>query len=130
LIADGKSLRSACAKLGLDTPSTHRLIQADPASVTAYDAAKDLRNELGGEEALDIRDQMKSGEIAPDVGRAMLDAIKWAYARMSPKHWGDRVAHEHTGKDGGPIQTESKLDVEGLTVEQKRALASIPVLGR
>lgn len=35
----------------------------------------------------------------------------------------DRV--EHTGKDGGPIQTVGKVDLSGLTLEQKRALASI-----
>lgn len=35
----------------------------------------------------------------------------------------DRV--EHTGKGGGPIETVGKVDLSGLTLEQKRALASI-----
>lgn len=35
----------------------------------------------------------------------------------------DRV--EHTGKGGGPIETVGKIDLSGLTLEQKRALASI-----
>lgn len=42
------------------------------------------------------------------------------------KHLGmfkDRV--EHTGADGGPIKTEGRVDVSGLTPEQLRALASV-----
>jgi hypothetical protein len=29
---------------------------------------------------------------------------------MAPKKYGDRVAMEHTGKDGGPIQTMEVSD--------------------
>lgn len=36
-----------------------------------------------------------------------------------------RERFEHTGKDGAPIQTESRLDLSGLDPEQLRALASI-----
>lgn len=45
------------------------------------------------------------------------------------KEIGDRLdgkpAQSITGADGGPI--ESKVDVTGLSIEQLRALASIPV---
>lgn len=34
---------------------------------------------------------------------------------------------EHTGAEGGPIQTATRIDTSGLTDEQLRALASIPV---
>jgi hypothetical protein len=29
--------------------------------------------------------------------------MKWAAGRMAPKVWGDKVSHEVTGKNGGPI---------------------------
>jgi hypothetical protein len=43
--------------------------------------------------------------------------------------WGDTKSVELSGKDGKPIQSESKasLDVSGLTLEQLRAIASIPL---
>jgi phage terminase small subunit len=44
------------------------------------------------------------------------------------KHLGmfkERV--EHTGADGGVIQTHAEVDVSGLTLDQLRALAAIPV---
>ena len=34
---------------------------------------------------------------------------------------------EHTGKDGGPIETHGEVDVSALTLDQLRALASIPL---
>lgn len=40
--------------------------------------------------------------------------------------WG-KAEQPITGADGGPIQTESTLELNGLTTEQLRALASIPV---
>lgn len=52
-------------------------------------------------------------------------AIFWLKNR-DPEEWRDR--HELTGKDGGPIETEAKIDASGLSIEQLRALASISVL--
>ena len=44
--------------------------------------------------------------------------------------WQDKQTLEHTGADGGPVQTETKLDVTGLTDDQLRALSSIRVPGK
>jgi hypothetical protein len=43
----------------------------------------------------------------------------------------DKQDIEHTGKDGGPIKTESKVDIDmsGLTTEQLRAISSIKLNG-
>lgn len=41
--------------------------------------------------------------------------------------WQDKQTLEHTGADGGPIQSQATVDVTGLTPEQLQALASIPV---
>lgn len=37
-------------------------------------------------------------------------AAAWRLERSRPDHWGRRVAHELTGKDGGPVET--KVDIE------------------
>lgn len=36
---------------------------------------------------------------------------------------------EHSGPDGGPIETKSQIQVEGMTDEQLRALSSIKIQG-
>ena len=41
--------------------------------------------------------------------------------------WTDKSQTELTGAGGGPVQSETKLDISSLTNEQLRALASIPV---
>lgn len=38
--------------------------------------------------------------------RLQVDARKWAAAKLAPKKYGDRVATELTGRDGGPIETQ------------------------
>lgn len=40
--------------------------------------------------------------------------------------WKDTTQQELTGPDGGPIKTESRPDMSGLTSEQLAALAAIP----
>lgn len=35
--------------------------------------------------------------------------------------------HEHSGPNGSPIESNTRLNLSGMTVEQLRALASIPV---
>lgn len=39
--------------------------------------------------------------------------------------WRNKTETEHTGANGGPIQSETKLDLTGLSDDQLRALASI-----
>lgn len=38
--------------------------------------------------------------------RLRVDARKWAAAKLAPKKYGDRIAHEHGGAGGGPIPHE------------------------
>jgi hypothetical protein len=61
-------------------------------------------------------------QVPPDTTAA----IFWLKNRR-PDLWRDRVQNEHSGPDGGPIQTSSKLDISGLSDEQLKALAAIKV---
>lgn len=51
-------------------------------------------------------------------------AIFWLKNRQRDK-WRDRHDHEHTGKGGGAIKTETKLDLSGLTIDQLESLHRI-----
>lgn len=60
--------------------------------------------------------------VPPETAAAM----NWLKNRR-PDEWREKVDHEHSGPNGAPIKTESTLKVDGLSNEQLRALASIPV---
>ena len=41
--------------------------------------------------------------------------------------WQDKIVTEMSGPDGGPIQTESRIDMSALTDEQARLIAGLPI---
>lgn len=123
-IENGKSLRAACAEEGIHRGHMHALLRGDDRLWAQYVRARSLRGDDHGERVAEVVDQMESGEIEPDVGRAMIDGLKWSAGRMAPKLWGDKVAHEHTGADGGPIQT---YDLSKLPDDKLKALEALLV---
>lgn len=51
--------------------------------------------------------------------RLQVDTRKWMLSKMLPKIYGDKVTKEHTGPDGGPIQTTvATLDLKGLSDDE------------
>jgi hypothetical protein len=63
------------------------------------------------------RENLKTASFQSALyGRAMS-------GRFPAEPYRERV--EHTGKDGGPIDTRQTLDLSGLTPDQLRAIASI-----
>jgi len=81
-------------------------------------------------------------DFSRTVKRAKLRIGDWLEQRLTDKAtftpgiifdlknnhgWKDVQAQEHSGPDGQPIRTDTRLDVGSLTDDQLRALASIPV---
>ena len=91
LIWDGQSLRTACDKLGLHTPSTSTWLHADDKRCEQYVRAREGRAEFLQEEGLSVTKAAALGlpvngkPVDATGSRAYLDAIKWATARMAPK---------------------------------------------
>ena len=94
-VASGTSLNATCAEMGLDTPSTHRWLESDDDRRQSYARAREMRAEVFQEQALEVGlaaatgGQIKVGDEVRKVdaggARVLLDAIKWASARMAPK---------------------------------------------
>lgn len=45
--------------------------------------------------------------------RIRLDTRKWLLSKALPKIYGDKIIQEHSGKDGGPIQTQEAPQATG-----------------
>ena len=62
--------------------------------------------------------------LAADTGPYVTARI-FALKNAAPEEWRDKQTHELTGKDGGPIQTEGKMDLTALNAGERAALRSI-----
>jgi len=59
-----------------------------------------------------------------EVVKLQISVAQWRAMKMAPRQYGDRRTTELTGKDGGPIQTESRvaIDASNLDPEAREAL--------
>lgn len=123
-IASGESLRGICSDPAMPDKSTVFRWLADKERSDfrdQYARAREAQAEFLAEEILEIADetagdyvQVKDGDgqISERVdhehiarSRLRVDARKWFAGKVAPKKYGDRIQAEHSGPDGGPIQT-------------------------
>ena len=118
-LASGESLRKICSDEGMPAESTVRLwATSDRDGFHArYTRAREFQMDALSEDLLEIADNAKA-----DVQRSRLqvDTRKWLMSKIAPKRFGDRVAMEHTGRDGGPIEyanlSEEEIDARIATL--------------
>lgn len=60
-----------------------------------------------------------SGDV--QLRRTQIDALKWIAAKRMPKKYGDKLTSEHTGPNGGPLQSEIVTRVTFVRPEKKDA---------
>lgn len=89
-----------------------------------YAHAREAQADFYAEDIVDISDEAVKDAVEIARNRLRVDARKWYASKLSPKKYGDKVAHVGGGDGDEPIKT--KMDLSGLTVEQLAALASIP----
>lgn len=120
-LAQGKSLRSVCSEP--DMPSIWQVLRwldKCPEFEQQYMRARQIQGETHFEEILEVADKVKTGEIDPQSGRVVIDAMKWAASKMRPRVYGDKITQEVTGSDGGPVQiAEIKHTIVRPTVDKK-----------
>lgn len=87
----GKSLRAAADVVGVKAPTFLLWADKNPPIAEQYARAIAERATVHAERIESMVDKIESGEIAPDQGRVMLDALKWTASKLNPKRYGDRV---------------------------------------
>ncbi len=122
------SLRQVCAKAGMPNARTvNRWLAQHEEFAHKYARAREGQADVIVGEMGEIERQVKARKLAPDAARVILQSKQWRASKLGRTKYGERTTTEVTGPDGGPIQTTAKIDASGLTTEQLRALASIPV---
>lgn len=123
-IAEGESLRGICAGDDMPDKSTvlRWLSQDDKSGFRdQYARAREAQADALFDQILTIADdaskdmvEKQLDEDGPTVAvvdhehiarsRLRVDTRKWMTGKLAPKKYGDKVAHEHAGADGGPIK--------------------------
>ena len=65
--------------------------------------------------------------LAPGAGTFNGSVWSRSMAARFPDDWRENKGVELTGANGGAVETKTTLDMSGLSVEQLRAVASIPL---
>jgi hypothetical protein len=63
-----------------------------------------------------------AGAVDPQAARVIIDAEKWQMAHEQPRIYGDKLAHELSGKDGGPIEMRDADSDRKLNIARRLAV--------
>ena len=128
-LSEGRSLRSICETDEMPCKSTvFSWLRTNEEFRRQYEIAKQEAADSMADEILDIADdgtndymeKLTEGQ-APSYAyngehvqrsRLRVDSRKWIASKLKPKKYGDRVAQEISGPDGGPI--DHKWTVEHI----------------
>ncbi len=108
-IAEGESLRHACAGEGMPSvPTFLRWVGETPELAEQYARARETGADLEFDGLAEIADaepeRDDKGKIDPawvQQQKLRIDTRKWTLARKAPKKYGDRLEQHHTGTGKG-----------------------------
>ena len=125
-LADGESLRQICKAPDLPDRTTIRrwLFKGDCVDARAeykefrlqYARAREDQADALADEVLDVA-RAATAETA-HADRVRIDAIKWIAGKLRPSVYGEKLAHEHAGKGGGPIESRNLTITNDMSVEE------------
>ena len=96
LMAEGLSLAAAAAELGIHRQRVYEWVEKHPAFADTINLAKSKRQ-------LFLERRLLSADAGPVVTSTI-----FALKNAAGEDWRDKQEHEHTGKNGAPIEIEDK----------------------
>jgi hypothetical protein len=118
-LADGESLRSICAdKDAPDRATVAKWCASYPDFAASYHFAREVGLDQLAELAL--AEAIKADPEHVQSARLAWDARRWHLSKMLPRKFGERIAQEHSGPDGTPLQVQP---VAPLMVPREVAVA-------
>jgi hypothetical protein len=110
LLSDGKTLNAICkGDPSLPAPRTIRRWAADPEHPFSpqYARAREIGYHAMADEYIDIGDTVSEDPGAVAKARLRAESRKWMLSKALPKLYGDRMATEVSGPNGGPLEVTS-----------------------
>ena len=76
--------------------------------LNGYERACEARADARAEKIHETIEKVRLGKMEPHAARVIIDGHKWLAGKEKPNKYSDKHQIEHTGKDGGPIETSNK----------------------
>lgn len=87
--------------------TVYRWLAAHPDFSQQYARAREESGHVAADGVSEVADDVRKGVLAPDAGRVVIDALKWAAGKRKPKVYGDKL--ELSGDKENPVSM--KVDV-------------------
>lgn len=134
-LSNGETLEKICeGKSYPDRITVWRWVDKHPEFATLYAQARATQGDREFDEIKAIADETpQTEEVLDREGNVLeiklsasyvawqrnrIETRKWRAERLNPKAYGTKVQNEHTGKDGGPIET---VDLTPREIAQRAA---------
>ena len=110
-IAGGESLRSVCREEHMPAFSTVLLwvVHDREGFSDQYHASREAAGYAHADEALNLRNELRAGDLDPATAKVILDALKWGAERMAPKRHSQRQEVDHRSGDGSMSPTRIEI---------------------
>jgi len=123
-LAQGTGLRAVCRELGLGESNVRFWLSKDEEAHRQVKAARELGCDSLADEAIEIADDVsRDWKKRTNSDGSTEDVVDTEHIQRSKlridtrlrligqwsRRYGDKVQHEHTGKDGGAIVTETRV---------------------
>ena len=103
-LAAGDSLRDICSDDRMPEKSTVLLWVVQGRNIEGtdrpfsdqYHAGREAAGYSHADEAMALRNELRSGTLDPQTAKVILDALKWGAERMAPKRHSQRQEIDHT----------------------------------
>lgn len=135
-LAAGESLRTVCKAEDLPCAATvFSWMRTIPEFLEQYTRAKEESADAMVDEMMDIADnQCEQPLIVDDVpltvngemvmvkdmvsvnhAKLRIETRKWCASKLKPKKYGDKLTNEHTGPNGGPVESNLTINFKPVS---------------
>jgi hypothetical protein len=95
-VAEGTTLKSACAQFSIPRVEAMRAIRSDTRLTEMLQAAQQDHQDTLSETLLKIDNDLEYGHTDPKMAKVVSENIKWYLARNNPAKFGERIKVETT----------------------------------